>query len=143
MDVVMNVIARPFGQILMFLYEATGSYALSLVLIALIVKVIMLPFQMKSKRGMMRQSRLQPKVAELQKKHGANKAKLNEEMSKMYKEEGINPASGCLWGFLPMPIMFALFFVILINNKVNNPLYSGISKLFESFRIINKRRAFV
>ena len=108
----LNAIARPFGQFLMFLYEWVGNYGLALVLFAIAVRGIMLPFQMKSKRGMMRQARLQPKVAELQKKHGANKTKLNEEMAKMYKEEGANPASGCLWSLLPFPIMLALFLVI-------------------------------
>jgi len=105
-------IARPFGSLLMFLYNLVGNYGLALALFAVVVRVILLPFQMKSKRGMMRQTRLQPKIAELQKKHGANKAKVNEEMAKLYKEEGVNPASGCLWGFLPLPIMFALFLVI-------------------------------
>jgi len=51
-------------------------------------------------------------IAELQKKHAANKTKLNEETAKLYKDEGVNPASGCLWSFLPLPIMFGLFYVI-------------------------------
>jgi len=108
----MSAIARPFGQLLMFLYGIVGNYGLSLILFAIVVRVILLPFQMKSKRGMMRQSRLQPKIADLQKRHGTNKAKINEEMAKLYKEEGVNPASGCLWGFLPLPIMLALFLAI-------------------------------
>ena len=83
-----------------------------MILVALVIKIILLPFQMKSKRGMIQQARLQPKVAELQKKHGTNKAKINEETMKLYKEAGVNPASGCIWGFLPLPIMLALFQVI-------------------------------
>ena len=108
----MASIARPFGILLMFLYELVQNYGLALILFAIVIRVILLPFQMKSKRGMMRQARLQPKLAELQKKHGTNKTKINEEMAKLYKEEGVNPASGCLWGFLPLPIMLALFFAI-------------------------------
>jgi YidC/Oxa1 family membrane protein insertase len=109
---IFNVIAVPFGWLLMTLYDWFQNYALALFFIAVIVRVIMLPFQMKGKRGMMRQTRLQPKVAELQKRHGANKQKLNEEMAKLYKEEGVNPASGCLWSFIQMPIMIALFYAI-------------------------------
>ena len=108
----LNAIAKPFGVLLMFLYDLVQNYGVSIILFALVIKVILLPFQMKSKRGMMRQQRLQPKIAELQKKHGTNKQKINEEMAKLYKEEGVNPASGCLWGFLPLPIMLALFQVI-------------------------------
>jgi len=107
-----NAIARPFGVLLMYLYDLANNYGIAIILIALVIKVILLPFQMKSKRGMMQQARLQPQIAELQKKHGANKAKLNEETMKLYKEEGVNPASGCIWGFLPLPIMLALFQVI-------------------------------
>ena len=108
----MSTIARPFGMLLMYLYEFVGNYGLALILFAIVIRIILLPFQMKGKRGMMRQSRLQPKMAELQKKHGTNKAKINEEMAKLYKEEGVSPMSGCLWSFIPLPIMIALFLAI-------------------------------
>ena len=104
-----NSLARPFGMLMMFLYEQVSNYGIAIILFALVIKIILLPFQMKSKRGMMQQARLQPQIAELQKKHGTNKAKINEETMKLYKEEGVNPASGCLWGFIPLPIMLALF----------------------------------
>jgi YidC/Oxa1 family membrane protein insertase len=105
-------IARPFGQFLMLLYEWVGNYGVSLILFAIVIRFILLPFQMKSKPGLMRQTRLQPKVAEIQKKYATNKARMNEEIAKLYKAEGVNPASGCLWNFLPLPIMFALYLVI-------------------------------
>ena len=108
----LDAIARPFGMLLMFFYDVFKNYGVAILFFALVIKVILLPFQMKSKRGMIQQSRIQPKIAELQKKHGTNKAKLNEETMKLYKEEGVNPASGCIWGFLPLPIMLALFQVI-------------------------------
>jgi len=79
---------------------------------------------MKGKRGQLRQARLQPKISEIQKKHAANKQKLNEEMAKLYKEEGVNPASGCLWSFIQMPIMIALFYAI----RQPLTLMMGISK---------------
>jgi len=108
----MDFIAQPFGWLLMQLYNFVNNYALALFMIAVIVKVILLPFQMKAKRGQLKQARLQPKLSEIQKKHAANKQKLNEEMQKLYKEEGVNPASGCLWSFIQMPIMIAMFFAI-------------------------------
>jgi len=108
----LNGIARPFGFVLMFLYTLVENYGVAIILFALVIKLILLPFQMKSKRGMMQQARLQPQVAELQKKHGTNKQKIQEETMKLYKEAGVNPASGCIWGFLPLPILLALFQVI-------------------------------
>ena len=111
-----DFITKPFGWLLMLLYEFVQNYGLAVILFALVVKVILLPFQMKSKRSMMKTSRLQPKLKELEKKHGANKQKYNEEVSKLYKEENINPMSGCLWSLIPFPIIIALF------SAIRNPL---------------------
>ena len=109
---ILDPIARPFGMLLMSLYDFFGNYGVALLIFALLVRVILLPFTMKSKYGTMRQGRLQPRIAELQKKHGDNKQKIQEETQKLWKSEGINPMSGCLWGFIPLPIMLALFSVI-------------------------------
>ena len=132
----MSAIARPFGMLLMFLYEIVGNYGLAIILFAIIVRVILLPFQMKSKRGTMQSMRLQPKLAEIQKKHAANKQKLNEETAKLYKEEGINPASGCLWGLLPFPIMLALF--LAIRQPLTMMMGVAPDLLSEGGAIINK-----
>ena len=134
---IFNFIARPLGMVLMFFYDIFHNYGVAIILLALIIKLILLPFQMKAKRGMLRQTRLQPKIAELQKKHGTNKQKLNEETMKLYKEEGVNPASGCLWGLLPMPILIAMFQVIRqpitimmgVANDVYDVLSDGIEQL--------------
>ncbi len=108
----------------MRLYEIVTNYGLAVILFALLVKVVLLPFQMKSKRSMMNNSRLQPKIKELEKKHGANKQKYNEEVSKLYKEEKINPMSGCLWSLIPFPIIIALFSAI--RQPIN--IMMGIAK---------------
>ena len=105
----LNAIAKPFGWLMMRLYEFTGNYGIAVILFALVVKLILLPFQMKSKRGMMQQQRLQPQLKELEKKHGANKQKYSEEVQKLYKEEGVNPMSGCIWSLIPFPILIALY----------------------------------
>jgi len=136
-----NAIAQPFGWLLMTLYDFVNNYALALFLIAVIVKVILLPFQMKAKRGQLKQARLQPKLAEIQKKHAANKPKLNEEMQKLYKEEGVNPASGCLWSFIQMPIMIALFFAIrqplTLMMGVGQELLEEGGAIFEKLQEMN------
>lgn len=105
----LSAIAKPFGLLMMWLYEVTNQYGVAVILFALIVKLILLPFQMKSKRSTMRMSKLQGKMKEIEKKHGANKQKYNEEVQKLYQEEGINPMSGCLWSLIPFPILIALY----------------------------------
>ena len=105
----MDYIAKPFGWLLLTLYNLVGNYGVAIFLFALVVKLILLPFQMKSKKSMMRMSALQPQIAELQKRHEGNPKKLQEETSKLYKEEHVNPMSGCLWSLIPFPILLALY----------------------------------
>ena len=105
-------ICRIFAWPLVKFYEATGSYGLAIVVFALMVNLIMTPFMAKSKKSMMRSSRLQPKIQELQRRHEGNQQKLNAEMQKLYQEEGVNPMSGCLWSLIPFPILIALYSVI-------------------------------
>lgn len=108
----MSYIAKPFAWLLLTLYNFVQNYGLAIILFALLVKLVLLPFQMKSKRGMMQQTRLAPKLKELEKKYEGNKEKYNQEVSRIYKEEKVNPLSGCLWTLLPFPILIALYAVV-------------------------------
>lgn len=105
-------ITKPFAWLMVKLYELTGNYGIALMIFALAVNLILTPFMAKSKKGMMRTSRLQPQMQELQRRHEGNPQKLNQEMQKLYQENGANPMSGCLWSFVPFPILIALYSVI-------------------------------
>jgi len=104
-----DAIAKPFGLLLLWLYNLTGNYGAAISLFALVITMILLPFMMKSKRSSVKMSRLAPRVKELEKRHGANKQKYQEEVSKLYREEKVNPASGCIWSLIPFPILLALY----------------------------------
>ena len=105
----LHAIAKPFGVLLLWIYNLVENYGIAIFLFACVVKVILLPFQMKSKKSMMRMNRLAPKVKELEKKHSGNPQKYQAEVSKLYKQEKINPMSGCLWSLIPFPILIALY----------------------------------
>ena len=105
-------ICVPFAWLVRLFYNLTNSYGVALILFTLVIKLIMLPFQMKSKKSMMRMSRVSGQMQDLQKRYAKNQAKLQEEMQKFYEEEGVNPMSGCLWSFLPLPILMALYSII-------------------------------
>ncbi|MBR2879455.1 MAG: membrane protein insertase YidC [Oscillospiraceae bacterium] len=105
----MEIIAKPFGLLLLWLNNLVGNYGIAIFLFALLVKLIMLPFQLKSKKSMMRMSGLNDKVKELQKKHEGNQQRLNVEINKLYKENKVNPMSGCIWTLIPFPILIALY----------------------------------
>ena len=105
-------ICVPFAWLVRLFYNLTGSYGVALILFTLVIKLIMLPFQMKSKKSMMRMSRVSGQMQDLQKRYAKNQAKFQEEMQKLYEEEGVNPMSACLWSFLPLPILMALYSII-------------------------------
>ncbi len=105
----LDAIAKPFGILLLWLYRLVGNYGVAIILFACAVKLILLPFQMKSKKSMMRMSRLTGKMKELEKRHEGNQRKYQEEVAKLYREEGVNPMSGCLWTLIPFPILLALY----------------------------------
>ena len=122
-------ICIPFAWLVRLFYNLTSSYGMAIILFTLVVKLILLPFQMKSKRSMIRMNRLSGKMQEIQKKYANNQAKMNEEIQKLYEEEGVSPMSGCLWSFLPLPILLALYsimrqpithFMLLSESVVQN-----------------------
>ena len=111
-----DIIRIPFGWLLAFLYDLTSNYGVALIIFAIALKVIMFPMTAKSKKSMMKMSRLTPRVQDLQKKYANDQQKLNEETQKLYKEEGVSMGGGCLWSFLP------LLFLIPLYNVVREPI---------------------
>lgn len=106
------LIVRPFGMILMAIYEVVQSYGLAVILFALLCKVIMLPLSYRSKKSMLKMTSVQGEVQKLQKKYANNRAKLNEEMQALYASRGINPTGGCLTQFITLPIMMGLYYAV-------------------------------
>ena len=105
-------ICVPFAWLTRLFYTWTGSYGVALILFTLIVKLVLLPFQLKSKKSMLRMGRMNSKVQEIQKKYANNKERQQQEIADLYAREGVNPMSGCLWSFLPFPILIALYAII-------------------------------
>ena len=108
-----DIVTVPFGWLLGFLYEQTGNYGVAMILFALIVQLVLLPMNAKSKKSMMKMSRLQPRIQELQKKYANDQQKQNEAIQQLQREEGAGMGmGGCVWSLLPMLILFPLFTVI-------------------------------
>ena len=105
-------ICVPFAWLTRLFYSLTGSYGLALILFTLVVKLVILPFQLKGKKSMLRMNRMQGKMKDIQTRYANNKQRQQEEMANLYAQEGVNPMSGCLWSFLPFPILIALYAII-------------------------------
>ena len=105
-------ICVPFAWLTRVFYSLTGSYGVALILVTLVVKLVILPFQMKSKKSMLKMSRLSPQVKALESKYGDDKQKYQLAVQQLYKEEGVSMGGGCLWSFIPLLILFPLYYVI-------------------------------
>ena len=107
-----TIITKPFGWVLFQLFELVGSYGVALILFTVFSKIILLPFQMKSKKSMVDMQRLQPKLKELEKKYKNDKEKYSIAVQKLYKSENVSMMGGCLPLLITMPIMLGLYAVV-------------------------------
>ena len=105
-------IVRPLGLLLLAIFKLVGSYGLAVILFALLVKLVILPLTIKSKKSMIKMNALNAELQQLQKKYANNRVKLNEEMQKLYERHGVSPMSGCLPQFIPLPVMFGLYYAV-------------------------------
>lgn len=108
----MDIIKIPFGYLLDWLYQFSTNYGLALILFSLFVKLILLPMNIKSKKSMLKMSRVAPLAKALEERYGDDKAKYQQELMALYKEEGVSTTGGCLWSFLPLLILWPLYSVI-------------------------------
>lgn len=107
-----DIITIPFGYLLDWLYQFTSNYGIALILFAILVKLILFPIQAKSKKSMMKMSRLSPLVQKIQARYPDDQQKQNEALQQLYKDEGVSMTGGCLWSFVPLLILLPLYQVV-------------------------------
>ena len=107
-----DIIRVPFGYLLDWLYVFSSNYGVALILFSLIVKLVLLPMSIKSKKSMLKMSRLAPLARSIEAKYGDDRQKAQMAVQQMYKEEGVSMGGGCLWSFIPLLILFPLYYVI-------------------------------
>jgi YidC/Oxa1 family membrane protein insertase len=104
-----DLFARSFVRLLAFYYSFTHDYAVAILLLTLTVMVAVLPLTLKATRSTIIMQKVAPELKKLQDKHKNDRQKLNEEMMAFYKENKINPLSGCFPILLQAPIFFFLY----------------------------------
>lgn len=107
-----DIIQVPFGYLMGWLYQFTNNYGIALILFSIIVQLVMLPMTAKSKKSMMKMSRLQPRMQEIQRRYADDPQRQNAAIQAMYKEEGVSMGGGCLWSLVPMLIIIPLYTVV-------------------------------
>lgn len=89
--------------------SVVGNYGWTIVVFSLLLRLVIFPFDYKSRVSMRKTTKIQPQLNALQKKYANDKDTLNRKMSELYKKEKINPLSSCLPMLLTMPILFAVW----------------------------------
>ena len=107
-----QLLLTPFVWILMLFYRLAQNYGVALLFFAVVVKLILFPFQLKGKRSMIQMTLISDKMQKLQKQYGKDKERYNEEVQRLYEKENINPMSGCLWSFIPLLILLPLYAIV-------------------------------
>lgn len=118
----------------LFNLEPSGvSYILTITLFTLIIRLLILPLNIKANRSNARMQEIQPELNAIQKKYANDPQKMQAEYSKHMKENNVSMLGGCLPTLLPLPILFALYYVFLGINRaaVVHPSFLWIPDVFE------------
>ena len=108
-----NLITVPFGWRLGQLYQLFENYGIAMIVFGILVQLIMLPIKAKSKKSMMKMSRVQPLIQDIQKRYAGDTQKQNEMLQKLYQEEGISMGGGCLPMIVRLIIMMGVYYAVV------------------------------
>lgn len=108
----MKILGYPLGWIMYGIYSFCKSYGLSLIIFALLTKLILLPLNVKSQRSNAKMRALAPKMEKIKKSFANNPQRIQQEQMKLQSEEGVNSMAGCLPMLIQFPILFGIVDVV-------------------------------
>ena len=110
-----RIVVEPLFKFLYYIYKKTGNWIISIFVLTLLIRILFFPLNYKSTLSMSKLSEVAPKMEKIKEKYKDDPVKMQEEIMKLYKEVGFNPASGCLPILVQIPIFFSLYKVIVIT----------------------------
>lgn len=106
------------------------SYVLAIFVFTLIIRILILPFNIKAAKSTRGMQKIQPEIKKIQEKYKDDKEKLSVETMKLYKENNVSMTGGCLPSLLPLPILMALYWVFMGIHGIENASFLWIKDLF-------------
>lgn len=130
----LDFIVRPIAQyiiipVFLLLHKIIPSWGLVIIIFALLMKIVLNPLTKTQMNSMKKMSQLNPKITAIREKYKDDPVKANQQIMKLYKEEKINPAGGCLPMLLQLPILYALFGVFNSTIELRNASFLWIKDL--------------
>ncbi|MEO6990721.1 MAG: YidC/Oxa1 family membrane protein insertase [Candidatus Baltobacteraceae bacterium] len=138
-NVFLDPIVKVLESVLLALNAVTHNFGWTLIVLAVIVKLVLWPLNAMQFKSIAQMQVLQPKIKAIQAKHKGDPERLNKETMALYKEHGANPFASCLPLVLQMPILFSLYWAIIANKEqfakttwgwIGSPLSAATAHLF-------------
>ena len=108
----MNILNNLLLSILNLINQIIPSYGVAVIVFCLLIKLCVLPLDLKSRRSMQRMTKINPQLEALKQKYGNDQERYNQKVQELYQKEKISPLSGCLPLLISMPILFAMFYAL-------------------------------
>ncbi|MCP5322683.1 MAG: membrane protein insertase YidC [Candidatus Paracaedibacteraceae bacterium] len=118
-------LTKPMYHLLTFLKNVIGNFALAILALTVLVKLIMFPLVSKSSSSMSGMKKLQPELERIKALYPDDAAKRNQAIMEVYKKNKINPAGGCLPLLIQMPVFFSLYKVLYISIEMRHTPFWG------------------
>ncbi len=138
-----NFFAQIFGYILSLLYSIVKNYGLAMILFTVLMKLLMLPLSIKQQKSMKKSAKLQEKMEIIRVKHKNNPEMMNQEIMNLYKEEKMNPFSGCLTSILQIILILSVFYMVrspltYMQKIPNDTLNTYIGQIQEAGKEVSR-----
>lgn len=124
-----KLVSEALLNMMNLIHRFVGNYAVAILILTAIVKLILWPLQTKANKSMRRMAALSPKMQELREKYKDDPTRMNQEVMKLYKDYGINPVSGCLPMLIQIPIFFGLFTMLRQAVELRNASFLWVRDL--------------
>jgi len=106
-------IGQPMFLAMQFFFDLVGNWGWAIILVTLLIKVILWPLSYVSYKSMGKMRQIQPQLKDIQERHSGDRQAMSQAMMKLYKDEKVNPALGCLPMLLQMPFFLAFYWVLI------------------------------
>ena len=121
----LTVIAAPLFWVLELFHKWLANWGLAIIALTVVIKLIFFPLSAASYKSMGRMKQVTPRMMKLREQYGDDRAKLNQAMMELYKQEKINPLGGCLPIVVQIPVFIALYWVLLASVELRQASFYG------------------
>jgi len=120
-----EIFEKPIFHYLNWLFRMIGNFGVAIIALTLTVRLFLFPIAQRQFASMASMRALQPKMKALQERYKDDKPRQQQEIMKLYKEEKVNPLAGCLPTLLQIPILYALYKVLMLSIEMRHQPFVG------------------